>query len=90
MKSLWLYLKSFFTKVYVQYWHHGRMNWVRLDLKGKHRQMCLCYDCAKFKPNSPDNCHIAKCTYANCVTFNTVTPIVECPQFEKKTSSGGV
>jgi len=60
-------------------------NWVRADLKGAHRSMCLCFmDCACFKPNTPDNCEIAQANYENCFKFNTVQPVFECPKYEKK------
>jgi hypothetical protein len=29
----------------------------------------------------PENCPIAQATYENCVRFNTVTPVFECPEF---------
>lgn len=68
----------------IQYDHHGATVWVREDLKGKHREHCLCFSgCSKFKPGTPENCQIAQANYENCVKFNIVTPVFECPEFSK-------
>jgi hypothetical protein len=67
---------------YMMYEHHGKEVWVREDLKGKHTSLCLCYVCSKFYPGEERNCEIAKSIYENCVKFNLVTPIFECPNFE--------
>lgn len=66
----------------VSYDHHGASVKVRPDLKGKHRQYCLCYMCKKFKPGAEDNCPIAQAVYKNCVEFDIVTPMWECAKFE--------
>ena len=59
-------------------------NWVRTDLKGGHRSMCLCFmDCVHFKPNRPDNCEIAQANYELCCKYGTVQPMFECPKFKK-------
>lgn len=64
------------------YNHHGCNVTVRSDLKGRHQEHCLCYaPCEKFKPGQPDNCPIAQAVYENCVKFNIVTPMWECPEF---------
>jgi hypothetical protein len=69
---------------YEQYEHHGKQVWVRSDLKGGHRQHCLCFTpCRLFKPETPaQNCKIANALYANCVQFGVVTPVWECPAFQ--------
>ena len=64
------------------YEHHGVKVAVRECLKGKHREHCLCFWCAKFSPETDDNCEIAQATYENCVRFNTTTPMWECPEYE--------
>lgn len=66
---------------YEQYEHHGEQVWVDSELKGQHRNHCLCFKCDNFKPSTPDNCPIAQATFENCVKFNTVTPMYECPKF---------
>lgn len=66
---------------YESYKHHGVIVWVRADLKGKHRDHCLCHSCQGFKPCQPDNCPIAQATFENCVKFSTTTPVFECPSF---------
>lgn len=64
------------------YHHHREVNFVDSELKGKHRQHCLCYQCDSFKPQSRDeNCPIANKLYQICVDENVVTPVYECPRF---------
>jgi hypothetical protein len=65
----------------VKYTHHGREVFVRADLKGNHREHCLCFSCFNFKPGDSDNCPVAQQVYKTCVDFNLVTPVWECPQF---------
>lgn len=70
-------------KTIARYEHHGATVAVREDLKGCHREYCLCFQgCARFKPGRPDNCAIAQATYENCVKFDTVTPVWECPEYQ--------
>lgn len=65
-----------------KYLHHDAENYVDSALKGKHREHCLCYKCASFKPQSRDeNCPIANKLYQICVDENIVTPVYECPKF---------
>ena len=64
------------------YSHHGRTVAVKEELKGRHREHCLCFSgCKFFKPGQPDHCEIAQATYENCVKFGTTTPMWECPKF---------
>lgn len=66
-----------------KYVHHGCEVNVVSVVKGQHRSHCLCFlRCKHFKPGEKDNCEIAEATYQNCVKFNTVTPVYECPKFE--------
>ena len=53
--------------------------WVRSELKGKHREHCLCWSCKKCKPGEPDHCKKAALLYAFCRAFGMVTPVWECP-----------
>ncbi len=69
--------------VYTKYIHHDVEVRVRADLKGKHREHCLCFKCSKFAPRTLENCGIAAAVYSHCVTFNIVTPVWECPDFEQ-------
>ena len=65
-----------------QYVHHGNLVFVRTDLKGRHREHCLCFQCRKFIPGDrAQNCPIANEVYANCVKHKLVTPVFECPEF---------
>lgn len=76
---------------YIRYVHHGADVAVREDLKGTHREHCLCYACKKFVPFVPPvageptrlNCPIALDTFMNCAKHNIVTPVFECPEFEE-------
>ena len=68
---------------YEQYSHHNELVWVRKDLKGRHREHCLCFSCLKFKPEpSEGNCPIANTLFENCLRYNVVTPVFECPVFD--------
>lgn len=69
-------------KTVEKYIHHGAEVFVFSELKGKHREHCLCFQCKFFKPGEPDNCPIAQATFENCVKYNTVTPVYECPVYE--------
>ena len=71
--------------LYETYEHHGRKVVVRMDLKGKHQQYCLCYSCQKLCIKDPaKNCPIASMVFAmNCLTGIT-TPVWECPEFRVK------
>lgn len=70
--------------MYIQYEHHGKTVWVRKDLKGRHREHCLCYDCSKFVPGSEKNCPIASALYQLDVFYNITTPVFECVEFLEK------
>ena len=64
-----------------QYEHHGEIVWVRKDLRGKHREHCLCFKCENFKPGTKENCTAAKLVYSLCRSCDLVTPVWECPRF---------
>lgn len=65
-----------------RYNHYGVMVNVRSDLKGKHKDYCLCYrNCQKFKPSGNENCKIAQTVFETCVKFGIVTPMWECPEY---------
>jgi hypothetical protein len=70
-----------------QHEHHGATIRVDSELKGQHRNHCLCFKCGSFKPGTPENCAIAQATYENRVKFNTVTPVYECPVFVQITDA---
>ena len=71
--------------MYEKYIHHGNEVWVRTDLKGKHRECCLCFSCSKLNINDrAKNCPVANALYDNCVKFCVVTPVLECPAFDEK------
>ena len=60
-----------------RYTHHNREVGVRSDLRGRHREHCLCYSCVEFE----EGCEIAKQVFALCVEENLVLPVWECPSF---------
>jgi len=66
----------------IKYEHHGWKVSVRDDLKGKHREHCLCFQCKLFKPGTPENCEKAQATFEHCVKYGTTTPMWECPKVE--------
>lgn len=69
-------------RFYKRYFHHGRTVWVRADLKGQHRQHCLCFVCALFTPEDREaNCPIANALYAICCGEGVTTPVRECGPF---------
>lgn len=70
----------------VRYAHHNpdRPVAVRADLKGSHREHCLCFGCAKFGGgDSGRKCPIAAELYALCQKHDLVAPVWECPEFEE-------
>lgn len=68
---------------YEQYVHHNpkRPVWVRKDLRGCHRDVCLCWGCGRFTPGRDTNCRIAQDLFRLCVDNELVTPVFECPDF---------
>jgi hypothetical protein len=69
---------------YEKYEHHKKEVWVKKELKGTHRECCLCFDCENFHPFEITNCHIAQANFELCKKFNTVQPVFECPEFKEK------
>lgn len=71
---------------YTRYHHHNpRLTVVvRKDLKGRHREFCLCWSCKYFHPDEEDNCFAAKKLFAICCAYDMVTPVFECPVFKER------
>lgn len=68
----------------VGYLHHGSYVYVDEELKGKHREHCLCWRCKKFAPGEHKiNCPLANLNFANCQLNNMVLPVYECPRFSE-------
>ena len=66
----------------VKYEHHVCEVSVDENLKGRHREHCLCYRCSRFAPaNREQNCPIANTVYSLCVLQNLTLPVWECPSF---------
>ena len=72
---------------YEKYDHHGTEVSVRKDLKGKHREHCLCYSCDIFNIDDPEK----KCKHANALyeflkanDAIMVSPVWECAKFKEK------
>ena len=70
--------------IIISYEHYGKRVFVRDDLKGRHKEHCLCHSCAKFLPGKSDHCPIAHAAYEHCLKFNTITLIWECPEFQPR------
>jgi hypothetical protein len=68
----------------VWYEHHGRMVATDAEDKGRYGEHCLCWRCAKFHPNTPDNCSIAQALYELDCRHGVTTPVWECPQYQEK------
>lgn len=67
-----------------KYNHHGNDVFVDSELKGKHRDNCLCFKCTYFNMDDRDNnCPIANLLYMLCVALKLVTPVYECPIFNE-------
>jgi len=66
------------------YLHHDTKVAVFSKMKGKHRGWCLCYQCSRFKPDSEDNCLIARENFHMCESNHLVTPVWECANFLDK------
>jgi len=68
-----------------QYEHHGHTVSVQTDLRGRHRDHCLCCRCDHFHPGQIDNCRIAAALYEICCgkidDMMVVTPVWECEAF---------
>lgn len=71
---------------FTTYVHHGERVWVRTTLRGRHREHCLCFACARLKCGESDNCPTAEALYAMCVAHGLTTPVWECPAFKEKTN----
>jgi len=69
-----------------RYVHRGFHVAVRTDLRGQHRDYCLCESCTKMKPGTPDHCPLARAVEQNCQQFGLVTPVWQCPDFEEHSS----
>lgn len=68
----------------IQYEHHGIEVAVRENLKGKHREHCLCFSCSKFNKDNPKTkCKIADSLYHFDMIHGLTTPVWECPEFKE-------
>ena len=65
-----------------RYIHYGWNVWVDPELKGKHREHCLCYKCGRFAPATDNHCPIANENFKFCQKYGMTTPVYECPWWE--------
>jgi hypothetical protein len=71
----------------IWYKHFDTLVAVRNDLKGKHREFCLCFRCGRFSPDDKEmNCPMAELLFSIDKFFHLTTPVWECPQFINKIS----
>lgn len=69
----------------ITYKHHGVEVKVDEDLKGRHREHCLCWKCKHFHPRRRRyNCPKANIVYNCCQLFNLTLPVWECQDFEER------
>jgi len=72
--------------MFEKYIHHGSETWVRSEIKGKHREYCLCFSCDKFNLTDREkNCPKANMLYALDVALKMTTPVFECEDFNECT-----
>ena len=72
----------------VNYIHHDWNVAVYEDLKGKHAQHCLCWDCVNFTPKDRNtNCKIANTLYNLNVLLGITTPVWECHDYQSLSQS---
>lgn len=64
-----------------QYEHHEWNVFVDEELKGKHREHCLCFKCKRFKPGAGTNCTVAWTVFQTCMKYGLTTPVYECPWY---------
>lgn len=70
------------SHIFIRYRHHNLM-WGRTDLRGTHREHCICYECNNFQPDSKtDNCPIAQGLYEYDQRHGVTTPVFECAHFK--------
>jgi len=64
--------------------------WAVKEVRGKHREHCLCFSCEKFNPGTPEgNCPIANLNYAVCLAHGLTLPVYECPLFKESRGKDG-
>jgi hypothetical protein len=69
----------------ITYVHHGRLVKVREELRGRHREFCLCHICDILDTeNQENNCSIANRLFSLRKETGVVTPVWECVYFEEK------
>ena len=70
---------------YIKYVHHGKEVWVNAELKGLHREHCLCHSCELLDigEDRDKNCDVARAVFALCMEYNLVLPVFECSRFEE-------
>lgn len=69
----------------IEYKHHGKLVKVDENLKGKHREHCLCFRCRLFAPGQGHNCGVAELLYQFCKEYSVTTPVFECPWIKEGT-----
>jgi len=70
------------NKEIVTYLHHNNRVFVMEQNIGKHREYCLCWQCANLHPDCRDeNCRIANVLFEIACAFSIVIPVWECPEF---------
>lgn len=77
------------VKVFEKYEKNGKEVWTRKALKGKHADFGMCHSCSKFTPdNLETNCPVASKLAKFALDEGIITPVFECPAFDKKGGKG--
>ena len=75
-------VKEIMAKEFVKFDHHGAEVSADAELKGKHREHCLCFDCKAFTPEDRENnCKIANVLFNLCKLAEVTTPVMYCKEF---------
>ena len=65
----------------VKHNHHGMTSWVVSAYKGENKDICICHQgCARFKPNTPENCPTAQAAFELSKKVGIVL-VMECKDY---------
>lgn len=66
--------------------HYGKQVWTNKFYDKVRKTGCLCFSCANFHPEQPNNCRIAQALYELCVATDIAAGVSRCPEWAKKES----
>ena len=65
----------------ISYQHHGESVFTDENLAGHYRELCLCFRCGRFKPDTSENCDFAEQNYRACRIGSMTMPVTECKHY---------